>query len=265
MADPGRRTPPDVTLSVKELVARKAQDRIVVCIPARNEEATVGAVVATVARAHLAQRGGSGLVDQVLVVDDGSSDATASRARAAGADVTVRTGRSGKGQAMRDGVAHTASELVVFLDADVVDTTGAFVSELVRPLLVDPGTALVKGFYSRPLGNAPTGGGRVTELVARPVLRLLFPELRGIRQPLAGETAVRRSVLEKVSLDDDYGVEMGLLIDVAATCGPAAIAQVDLGIRTHRNRPLTELAPQAEQVLAAALRRAGISPPDGTC
>jgi len=263
VADPGRPRP-DADPSVADLVARKAGRRVVVCIPARNEETTVGAVVGTVVSAHLARSGGSGLVDQVLVIDDDSSDATAAEARAAGADVVTHRGPSGKGQAMRAGLAQTSGELVVFLDADVVDTTGAFVSELVRPLLLDPGTSLVKGYYSRPLGGAPTGGGRVTELVARPVLRLLFPELRRILQPLAGETAARRTVLEKVGLDDDYGVEMGLLIDVATTCGASAIAQVDLGVRTHRNRTLAELAPQAEQVLGAALRRAGISLPDGT-
>jgi len=260
VADPGPLSS-DATAALADLVARKGDRRVAVCIPARNEAATVGAVVDTVVRAHLARSGGSGLVDQVVVVDDGSSDATAAEAGAAGADVVTHRGRSGKGQAMRAGLAQTSGDLVVFLDADVVDTTGAFVSELVRPLLVDRDTSLVKGFYARPFGDAPTGGGRVTELVARPVLHLLFPELRRIRQPLAGETAARRTVLEKVGLDDDYGVEMGLLIDVATTCGAGSISQVDLGVRTHRNRTLAELAPQAEQVLGAALRRAGIALP----
>jgi glucosyl-3-phosphoglycerate synthase len=119
---------------------------------------------------------------------------------------------------------------------------------------------LVKGFYERPLAGAPTGGGRVTELVARPLIELLFPDLLGVRQPLAGETAGHRWVFEKSDFAPGYGVEIGLLVDVARRFGPASIAQVDLGTRTHRNRPLDELRPQALDVLRTALGRAGIDP-----
>ena len=116
----------------------------------------------------------------------------------------------------------------------------------------------MKACYRRPLGDSPTGGGRVTELVARPVLSLLFPELSGVVQPLAGEVAVRREALEGIELADGYGVELGMLIDISRRYGVGSIAQVDLDVRTHRNRPLHELAPQARDVLDVALGRAGV-------
>ena len=149
----------------------------------------------------------------------------------------------------------SAGDVVVFLDADVANTSPAFVTGLLGPLLTTDDVALVKGFYTRPLHDDPTGGGRVTELMARPVIELLFPELAGVRQPLAGETAAHRWVFEKLGFADGYGVEVGLLIDLARTIGVDALAQVDLGERIHRNRPLHELRPQAVDVLRAALER----------
>ena len=153
----------------------------------------------------------------------------------------------------------SSGEVVAFLDADVANTTPAFVSGLLGPLLTTDDVALVKGFYTRPLHDDPTGGGRVTELVARPVLELLFPSLSDVRQPLAGETAAHRWVFEKVGFADGYGVELGLLIDVAQAMGADRLAQVDLGERIHRNRPLHELRPQAVDVMRAALARAPAS------
>jgi glucosyl-3-phosphoglycerate synthase len=132
------------------------------------------------------------------------------------------------------------------------------VPSLVGPLLVDD-AVLVKAFYDRPINGQPSGGGRVTELLARPLIDLLFPALSDIRQPLAGETAAHRWVFEKVGFADGYGVEIGLLIDVARDFGADAIAQVDLGVRVHRNRPLDELRPQADDVLRTALGRAGLT------
>jgi glucosyl-3-phosphoglycerate synthase len=223
--------------SAKVLEA-KAGRSVSVCIPARDEGSTVGSVVRAVVQPFLASAGGSGLVDEVLVLDDGSSDDTAEQAADAGARVVRGVGtEGGKGQAM-------------------ANTTPAFVTGMLGPLLFFDDTALVKGFYTRPLHGDPTGGGRVTELVARPVLELLFPELSEVRQPLAGETAAPRGVFEKVGFADGYGVELGLLIDVAQQLGPGALAQVDLGVRIHRNRPLHELRPQATDVLRAALSRA---------
>ena len=140
-------------------------------------------------------------------------------------------------------------------------TTAEFVPRLVAPLLEQPQVVLVKAFYERPLHNMPTGGGRVTELAARPILSLLYPGLGEIRQPLAGETAGRRSTLNKLGFDDSYGVEMALLIDVARTYGVSAVAQVDLGVRRHRNRPLEELRPMSVDVLRAALTRFGVELP----
>ena len=227
-----------------------------VCIPARDEGSTVGSVVRAVVQPFLAEHGGNGLVDEVIVIDDGSSDDTATQAREAGARVVAGPGGSGgKGQAMAAALRASAGEIVAFLDADVANTTPAFVTGLLGPLLTTEHIALVKGFYTRPLHGDPTGGGRVTELVARPVLELLFPELSWVRQPLAGETAAHRWVFEKVGFADGYGVEMGLLIDAASEFGSDSLAQVDLGERIHRNRPLHELRPQAVDVLRAALER----------
>jgi glucosyl-3-phosphoglycerate synthase len=245
------------------LVGCKGGRSVTVCIPARDEEATVGGVVAAVRRGHVAAAGGSGLVDQVLVVDDGSRDATAAAAAGAGAGVVSmgRPGRpGGKGAAMRAGLEAAGGDLLVYLDADVENTTPAFVTNLLGPLLVVDDVALVKGYYERPLGDAPTGGGRVTELMARPLIEVLFPELADVRQPLAGETAAPRWVLEKLEFEPGYGVELGLLVDVAQRFGVGAVAQVDLGTRIHRNRPLDELRPQAVEVLRAALARGRSAP-----
>jgi len=242
-----------------ELVAQKRGRSIAVIIPARDEEATVADVVGAVRDALVAA---VPLVDELVVVDDGSTDETVAFARKAGAEVVHVGPRDaapttrGKGNAMRVGLGATTAEVVAFVDADVTNFAAHFVTGLVGPLLNDESLMLVKGFYERPTADAPAGGGRVTELVARPILSLLFPELTGVRQPLAGETAVRRRALEALELEPGYGVEMGLLLDLYAAHGVGTLAQVDLGSRIHRNRPLAELAPQAREVLAAALERA---------
>ena len=236
------------------LLDAKGSRTISVVIPARNEESTVADVVAAVAEPHLGRNGGTGL-DEILVVNDGSSDATGSAAAAAGAKVITRASSTGKASAMTEGVEAASGDLVVFLDADVLNTRPDYVPSLVGPLLADDDVALVKGFYERPLHDAPTGGGRVTELVARPLIDLYFPELAAIRQPLAGETAAPRSVLLELDFASGYGVEIGLLIDVATRFGVESIAQVDLGVRVHRNRPISELRPMAAEVMAAAMAR----------
>ncbi len=251
----GIRTFHESEFPTDRLIALKAGLTVTVCIPSRNEEGTVGAVVQAVVVPHLASAGGSGLVDDVLVVDDGSLDATATAARTAGARVVTVRGTGGKGQAMRAGLESSDGDLIVFLDADVENTSEAFVSGLLGPLLTEKGVALVKGFYERPLHGDPSGGGRVTELMARPLIQVLFPTLTEVRQPLAGETAAPRWALEKSALADGYGVELGLLVDVGERFGVHSIAQVDLGVRIHRNRPLEELRPQAVDVLRAALDR----------
>lgn len=220
--------------------------RVTVCIPARDEAPTVAGVVAPVASAL------DHLVDELIVVDDGSTDGTGPIAEAFGARVVRRDVLPGKGAAMAAGLGASTGDIVVFLDADVRNFGMHYVTRLVEPLLADRTIVMVKGTYERP-GDA--GGGRVTELLARPLLRRLFPELAFLRQPLAGEVAVRRSALDGLVLEAGYGVEVGMLLDVARRFGPSAIAQVDLGERVHRNRPLTELAGQADEVLDAILSR----------
>jgi glucosyl-3-phosphoglycerate synthase len=233
-----------------ELVAAKGGSRVLVCIPARDEARTIGAIVGCIRHSLL---DGVGLVDEILVVDDESTDETCCEALRNGA-VVVRGPGIGKGEAMRE--ARGRADFVVFLDGDVEDFGSHFVTGLLGPLFFDSGVVLVKGAYSRPLGENPTGGGRVTELVAKPLISLLFAELSGVIQPLAGETALRAGVLDEIELAGGYGVEMGLLLDVWERWGAGAISQVQLGERRHRNRPLSELGPQAREVIDAALARA---------
>lgn len=237
-----------------ELLSAKRGLRVSVVIPAKDEEATIGAVIAQV-HPHSVDCGG-GLVDEILVVDDGSLDDTAAIATAAGGRVLSLDVVGGKGGAMAAGVEASCGDLIVFLDADVENMTPTYIPDLLAPLLLDPNIMLVKGFYERPIEGASTGGGRVTELAARPILSLLFPELAGIHQPLAGETALRREVVLELGLDRGYRVEIGLLIDVWRRWGMTALAEVDLGSRAHRNRPLDELGAMATEVIAAALERA---------
>ncbi|MEA2686485.1 MAG: glucosyl-3-phosphoglycerate synthase [Actinomycetota bacterium] len=221
-----------------------------VCVPARNEAVTIARVVAAVLA--------DGLVDEVVVVDDGSSDGTGALAAALGARVVHRSGPPGKGRAMAEGILATGGDIVVFLDADVRNFDGRFVRGLLEPLLADPAVMLVKATYRRPKDGVADEGGRVTELLARPVLERFFPELDFVRQPLAGEVAIRREALEGLVLEPGYGVEVGMLIDVCRRFGPAAIAQADLGTREHRNRPLADLSAQARQVLDACLSRTAV-------
>jgi glucosyl-3-phosphoglycerate synthase len=234
-----------------EALARETP--VAVVVPARDEAATIGPVVSAIAR--------STFVSELLVVNDHSSDDTATIAAHHGARVLTMGRPSGKGAAMAAGLAATTSEIVVYLDADVLSPLEDFVARLVEPLLLAEEIQLVKGFYERPLHHMPTGGGRVNELAARPILSLLYPGLGEMRQPLAGETAARRGALEAIDFESGYGVEIALLIDIARKFGVASLAQIDLGVRRHRNRPLEELRPMAGDVLRAALERYGVELP----
>jgi glucosyl-3-phosphoglycerate synthase len=233
-----------------------------VCLPARDEEETVGRVVETVRRGLVEQLP---LVDEIVVMDDGSTDATGDAARAEGARVfrvedllpELPPG-TGKGNAMWKSLYVCEGDLLCWVDADIRNFRADFVTRLLAPLLADADVGMVKGFYRRPLHDSPTGGGRVTELMARPVLSYLFPLLTRFVQPLAGECAARRSILEAVPFVEGWGVEIGLLLDVVHRFGIQSVTQVDLGVRAHRNRPLEELGPQALAILATALRRAGL-------
>jgi glucosyl-3-phosphoglycerate synthase len=238
---------------------------VAVCLPARNEEATVGHIVARI-RQHFVDD--VGLVDEILVVDDHSTDATAVAAAEAGARVVaaadVLPGHgvgTGKGAALWRSLYESEGDIVVWCDADLVDFEPHFVLGLLGPLLTHADIDFVKGFYERPTSAPNDRGGRVTELVARPLLALLFPHLTSIVQPLGGEYAGRRELLEQLPFVEGYGVDIGLLIDIAARFGTDVIAQADLGTRVHRNRPLDELSPQATAIMQTALRRAGRAVP----
>lgn len=259
-----RRSYLSADFSASRLAEAKGQRRVSVCIPARDEEATVGAIVASI-RAELSE--GAALVDEIVVVDDGSVDATAESARAAGArvvaasDVLAEYPGPGKGQAMWKGVRASTGDVIVFCDADIVAFEPGFVVGLAGPLLLRDDVAFVKGFYDRPLGDLRGEGGRVTELTARPLISTFFPHLADVVQPLSGECAARRDVLETLPFVAGYGVDLGLLIDVTRRFGDASLVQCDLGQRVHRNRPLSELGPQALAVLQAVLARAGVAVP----
>lgn len=249
--------------SIPELIARKDGKTISVVLPALNEETTVAAVVQSVAPLL------GNLVDELIVIDCASHDNTKLRALAAGAQVIDCSEalpglsiRPGKGEALWRSLAVTTGEIVVFIDSDLVDPDPMFVPRLVGPLLTQNGIQLVKGFYRRPLIRAEShdeGGGRVNELVARPLLTALRPALGYIIQPLGGEYAATRELLTALPFAPDYGVEIGILIDTHDRYGLEAIAQVNLGVRTHRNKPLADLAPMSRQIIATLLTRCGVT------
>jgi glucosyl-3-phosphoglycerate synthase len=240
------------------LVAAKRGRRISVLIPARDEAATIGAIVTTLRR-ELVDR--VALVDQIVVIDSHSSDDTADIARGAGAEVfhvdavlPHLGSKPGKGEAMWKALAVMTGDVGVYLDADVQDFTADFVTGLVGPLLLDDTLHFVKAFYDRPWSSGParsSGGGRVTELVARPLILEHAPRLAGFVQPLAGECAFRAETLRAVPFVSDYGVDIGLMIDVERDHGLAAMAQVDLGLRRHRHQDLLALSAMTQHVRAA--------------
>jgi glucosyl-3-phosphoglycerate synthase len=266
-----RRTWQEPRWTVEELVAAKGGRRVAVVLPALDEEATVGTIAAAIVPLT---RGANPLVDELVVIDSGSTDRTVAVAAAAGARVVRRTDVledlepvPGKGEVLWRSLAATTSEIVCFLDSDLVDFDPAFVPALLGPLLTEPGVALVKGFYRRPLrletAEVDTGGGRVTELLVRPLLAALRPQLSGIVQPLGGEYAGTRELLESLPFAAGYGVEIGLLLDTHATRGLDALGQVNLGVRKHRNRSLLQLGVMARQILAAVLARCAATPDSG--
>ncbi len=244
-------------------VKRDSGTTVSVVLPALDEEPTVGAIVRAIREALVVD---APLVDEVVVVDSGSADRTAAVAAAAGARVVDTTtvlpahGRvPGKGEALWKGLHATDGDLVVFVDADLVGFDPQFVVGLLGPLLTDPDIGYVKALYDRPLatseGIVPSGGGRVTELLARPLLNAWWPELSGFVQPLSGEYAGRRELLEQVPFVSGYGVEFGLLVDLADLAGVDALAQVDLGTRRHSHQSDAALGRMAGQILQTALAR----------
>jgi glucosyl-3-phosphoglycerate synthase len=245
-----------------ELVAAKNGVLVSVVLPTRNEQATVGEIV-TVVRRELMER--TPLVDEVVVIDQ-SEDLTAMVAAAAGARVfaqdEVLTGLSpmmGKGDALWKSLAVTVGDVVVVVDADLLDFGAHFITGLLGPLLTDGTVGYVKGCYDRPYVlesvRLEGGGGRVTELVARPLINMHWPLLAGVIQPLGGEYAARRSLLERLPFVTGYGVELGLLVDALELAGLDALAQVDLGTRTHTHQPPADLAVMAGQIMLTAWSR----------
>jgi glucosyl-3-phosphoglycerate synthase len=256
--------------STAELIAakRRSGQSVSVVIPARNEAATVAAVVSQVRNLQV-----SGLVDELVVLDSDSTDDTAAVALAAGASVfaarDIHTGTPdspGKGEALWKSLFVTRGDLLVFIDADLTEWGPHFVTGLLGPLLSQERVLLVKGFYDRladdlpgePVAAVPQGG-RVTELVARPLINLYWPELAAVVQPLAGEWAVRRSLIESVPIPVGYGVEFASLTDTWSRHGLQAIAQVDLGRRGHRHQNVHDLGVMAAEILATAMRRLPLS------
>ncbi|MFK0244376.1 glucosyl-3-phosphoglycerate synthase [Amycolatopsis azurea] len=258
-----RRTWQNPGWTLDDIVAAKGDRTVSVVLPALDEEDTVAEVVGTV-RPLLGT-----IVDELVVMDSGSTDATAELAERAGARVVHREDVlpelppvPGKGEVLWRSLAATTGDVVVFLDSDLVDPDPAFVPTLLGPLLCEEGVHLVKGFYRRPLRLESSGGGRVTELLARPVLSALRPSLSGLIQPLGGEYAATREFLESVPFAAGYGVEIGLILDAEARYGLEGLAQVNLGVRKHRNRSLLQLGVMARQILGTALARCGIKSDD---
>ncbi len=246
-----------------ELLAAKQDTRVSLVVPARNEAATVGDVVTRVREALVDT---VALLDEIVVIDSDSTDDTFAIAQDAGAVVhrssEIRPDLGsypGKGEAMWKSQFVTVGDVLVFMDADLLDWDTHFVPGLLGPLLTRPEISLVKGFYERPfVSGADTEafeGGRVTELVARPLIALLHPELAGLIQPLAGEWAIRRELFESLSVPTGYAVELAALVDTVADRGVSAIAQVDLGRRAHRHQALRDLGGMSTQIMAAMWSR----------
>ena len=237
------------------------QHTVALVLPAREVAETIRPISEIAARLKDA-----GLLDEVLVIDAASRDDTVAIARRTGLQVVQESQllpeygpAQGKGDAMWRGLAATDSEIVAFADTDTEDFNDRFLLGLIGPLLCDPDIQLVKGTFRRPFRNGATvlaeGGGRVTELMARPLLNLHAPELTVFEQPLAGETAARRQLLEQIPFSAGYGVEIAMLIDCWRALGLDSLAQVDLGERQNRHQSLRDLSAMAYAVLVAAQTR----------
>ncbi|MEU7511435.1 glucosyl-3-phosphoglycerate synthase [Streptomyces sp. NPDC042898] len=254
---------------MERILAAKRNTKVSVVLPALNEEATVGDIVAVIRRELMSEA--VPLVDELVVLDSGSTDRTAEVAAAAGARVVARDAIlpripavPGKGEVLWRSLMVTSGDVICFVDADLRDFSADFVTGIVGPLLTDPDVDFVKAMYDRPFGAEPDGlasgktpgqGGRVTELVARPLLNLHWPQLAGFVQPLGGEYAARRSLLERLPFPVGYGVELGLLVDALHTVGLDALAQVDVGVRKHRHQDERALGRMAAAIYRTAQLR----------
>jgi glucosyl-3-phosphoglycerate synthase len=245
------------------LAAVKNGQRISVCIPTLNEEETIGEIVATIRR-ELIER--QPLVDEILVIDSGSGDHTREIAGNAGAKVIPATeirpdlgSHTGKGENLWKALHASSGDIICYIDGDIANFHAGFVTGLVGPLLTDSEIDYVKAYYERPLSQGDalhsTGGGRVSEILVRPLISAFYPQLTPILQPLSGEYAARRSLLETLQFPTGYGVEIAHLIDLSRAGKLARIAQTDLVKRIHRNRDDGELGDTAFAILRVVLRR----------
>jgi glucosyl-3-phosphoglycerate synthase len=252
---------------LERLVSLKREQGLTVSLglPTLNEAATIGNIIQVMRRALVEE---CPLIDEIVVIDSGSTDSTVEIARSLGvrvhahADVLPEYGSfAGKGEALWKSLHVMRGDLIAWCDTDISNIQPQFVYGVVGPLLTDPRVGYVKGFYRRPLnfgGELQTaGGGRVTELTARPLLNLFYPELSGLLQPLSGEYAARRELLERLPFFTGYGVEIGHLIDILESFGLNRLAQVDLGVRIHRNQELFDLSKMAFAIMQVAVRRLG--------
>jgi glucosyl-3-phosphoglycerate synthase len=236
---------------------------ISLCLPALNEERTVGHVIDTVKGALMDR---VPLLDEIVLIDSNSSDRTREIARELGVPVYIHQeilpehgAYRGKGEALWKSLHVLRGDIIAWIDTDITNIDPRFVYGILGPLLREERVQYVKGFYRRPLHVGDQlqagGGGRVTELVARPMLNLFYPVLSGVVQPLSGEYAGRRAALEKLPFFTGYGVETGLLIDMLNTFGLQAIAQCDLEERIHKNQELAALGKMSFQILQVFVRR----------
>jgi glucosyl-3-phosphoglycerate synthase len=243
-----------------DALAAERAESVSICLPARNEERTIGPILACLSGLR-----DVGVIDQIVVVDD-SADATAEIARSHGAEVYDQSMLApehgpvlGKGDAMWRALPILTGDVVCFLDADSEQFGPHFACGLLGPLLFGDRLAFVKGFYRRPFRvgemTLPDEGGRVTELTARPLLNMFYPDLAAVRQPLAGEIAARRELLERLPFVTGYGVDIALLLDAYREVGLDALAQVDLDVRQNDHQRLRELGPMAFAVLQAVAVR----------
>jgi glucosyl-3-phosphoglycerate synthase len=248
---------------VGRLVEKKGGQRISVCIPTYQEESTIGGIVATIRRELMEKLP---LVDEILVVDSGSTDETMEQARAEGAKAWLSSEirpdlgcHPGKGENLWKALYVANGELIVYVDGDIRNFGPHFITGLVGPLLCHPELDYAKAYYHRPLidsfGNRSADGGRVSEILVRPMISLFFPELTDVVQPLAGEYAARRSLLESLPFPVGYGVEIAHLIDLASRGLLPRSAQIDLDERVHRNQDNAALGKTSFAILHVMLRR----------
>ncbi|HEX3791703.1 MAG TPA: glucosyl-3-phosphoglycerate synthase [Pseudonocardiaceae bacterium] len=249
------------------LLAGKGDQRVAVVIPARDEQPTIGTIVSVIRRALMDD---AALVDELVVLDSRSTDDTAAVAAAAGAqvyavdDIRPDLGcHAGKGEAIWKSQFVTTADIVVLIDGDLTQWGPHFVTGLLGPVFADENVLLCKGFYDRSFADASgvsgTAGGRVTELVARPMINISWPELAAVVQPLGGEWAMRSSLLRSLRIPVGYGVEFGTLVDTWALHGLGSIAQVDLGSRGHSHQGMPELGAMAAEIMQVAGHRLGLS------